>query len=177
MWPSTVRVWEMAFGSKSSILTNARLVPASVIGQYWASAAEARTCVCVATSGGGDLNIRACSDTTCQVLGVESPGSCFNWIQTSNGWHEFNYNGQSGWANADYMSGPQLCADGGCHLIKVFYCDSDNSLFGQQVHRGQVIAHHIGLHCGCYNSGMTDHSHIQDSYNGNYIDPSGWLYC
>ena len=59
-----------------------------------ASAAEARTCVCVATSGGGDLNIRACSDTTCQVLGVESPGSCFNWIQTSNGWHEFNYNGQ-----------------------------------------------------------------------------------
>ena len=55
---------------------------------------EARTCVCVATSGGGDLNIRACPDTTCAVLGVESPGSCFTWTQTSNGWHEFNYNGQ-----------------------------------------------------------------------------------
>ncbi|KAK2167483.1 hypothetical protein LSH36_27g06052 [Paralvinella palmiformis] len=222
---------------------------------FLASSAQASTCVCVATSGGGDLNIRACPDTTCELLGVESPGSCFTWSQTSNGWHEFDYNGQNAWASGDYMSGPQLCADGaatcfnqlcannpsnaarrcddyGCgnylasrgdrlhygvdvlcdagadiyapidgvinlsipygdgsccddgfniqgsgawsgHLIKVFYCNSDNSLFGQQVNRGQVIAYHIGLHCGCYGSGMTDHSHIQDSYNGDYIDPSG----
>jgi murein DD-endopeptidase MepM/ murein hydrolase activator NlpD len=45
------------------------------------------------------------------------------------------------------------------------------------VRKGQAIATHKGLHCGCYGSGMTDHVHYQLEINGRSIDPAPYLFC
>ena len=61
------------------------------------SSVSARTCVCVATSGGGEVNIRSCPDTTCTILGAGAAGDCFDYLGANSGvWHNIEYNSQVG---------------------------------------------------------------------------------
>jgi hypothetical protein len=72
----------------------------------------ARTCVCGATWGGGDVNIRSCASTSCAVLGLMSPGECYDYVATTDVWYEIDYNSQTAFVSVDYVSGPQTCGGG-----------------------------------------------------------------
>lgn len=63
------------------------------------------------------------------------------------------------------------------HSTMIFYCEPDRVSMGATVTKGQAVATHKGLHCGCYGTGMTDHIHYQLSYNGVRIDPASFLFC
>jgi len=49
--------------------------------------------------------------------------------------------------------------------------------YGSTVTAGQRVATHLGLHCGCYGTSMTDHVHFQLFRNGVIIDPTSNLNC
>jgi murein DD-endopeptidase MepM/ murein hydrolase activator NlpD len=63
------------------------------------------------------------------------------------------------------------------HVVMIFYCDPNQITVPSPVTKGQIIATHRGLHCGCYDTGMTDHIHYQVDYNGVRIDPASFLFC
>ena len=48
---------------------------------------------------------------------------------------------------------------------------------GTSVKRGDVIAKHQGLHCGCYGDSMTDHVHFQLTRGGETIDSTSYAFC
>lgn len=63
------------------------------------------------------------------------------------------------------------------HSVMIFYCDPDRVSMPATVTKGQAVATHRGLHCGCYGTSMTDHIHYQVDYYGTRIDPASWIYC
>jgi len=63
------------------------------------------------------------------------------------------------------------------HAAMIFYCDPNRISIPSAVNKGQAVATHRGLHCGCYGSGMTDHVHYQLDYRGVRIDPASFLFC
>jgi len=63
------------------------------------------------------------------------------------------------------------------HSVMIFYCEPNRVTMPATVTKGQAVATHRGLHCGCYGTGMTDHVHYQVDYNGFRIDPASWLFC
>jgi hypothetical protein len=63
------------------------------------------------------------------------------------------------------------------HSVMIFYCHPDRVSMPSAVSRGQALATHRGLHCGCYGTGMTDHIHYQMTYNGVRIDPASFIFC
>lgn len=60
--------------------------------------------------------------------------------------------------------------------VKVFYTKPDSSIIGKSVAAGARVGYHTGLLCGCYGSGMTDHSHFQLYLDGVIIDPASYLF-
>jgi len=75
--------------------------------------AAARTCVCGATWGGGEVNVRSCASTNCAVLGAISPGECYDWISNDGVWRRINFKGNTNaYTHSDYVSGPQECGGG-----------------------------------------------------------------
>jgi len=63
------------------------------------------------------------------------------------------------------------------HSVMIFYCDPNRVSIPSSVTRGQAVATHRGLHCGCYSTSMTDHIHYQLLYNGVNIDPASYIFC
>jgi len=63
------------------------------------------------------------------------------------------------------------------HAAMIFYCDPNRVTMPASVTKGQAVATHRGLHCGCYGTGMNDHVHYQVDYNGVRIDPASFLFC
>lgn len=63
------------------------------------------------------------------------------------------------------------------HDIMIFYCEPDKISIPSTVTKGQPVATHKSLYCGCYSSTMTDHIHYQVLYNGVRIDPASFLFC
>lgn len=62
------------------------------------------------------------------------------------------------------------------HEVMIFYCDPNKVTLPATVSKGQAVATHRSLHCGCYGTGMTDHIHYQVDYQGTRIDPASWLF-
>jgi len=63
------------------------------------------------------------------------------------------------------------------HSVMIFYCEPNRVSMPSTVNKGQAVATHRGLHCGCYGTGMTDHIHYQVLYNGARIDPASFIFC
>jgi uncharacterized protein YgiM (DUF1202 family) len=235
------------------------LLPALLLTALVAQAA-ARTCVCGATSGGGQVNVRSCATTSCAVVGSLNPGQCADWQANHDAsWYRITYSGSTAYVHRDHTSAPHECGGGsyctnnlcssfssnqkracdsyGCgnygasrtggvhggwdvrcnagatvyapyagtvtrraypygtgsccdigfeisgngqfagHVAMIFYCDPNRVTIPSAVTKGQAVATHRGLHCGCYNTGMTDHVHYQVLYNGVRIDPASFLFC
>jgi murein DD-endopeptidase MepM/ murein hydrolase activator NlpD len=60
------------------------------------------------------------------------------------------------------------------HSVMIFYANPDRVNMPATVSKGQAVATHTGLHCGCYGASMTDHIHYQVDYFGTRIDPASW---
>jgi hypothetical protein len=117
--------------------------------------AEARTCICGATSGGGDVNVRTCPDTTCTVLGLISPGDCFDYLGTEGIWFRITYQGQTAYIHSDYVSGPQECG-GGSYCTHSQICSS----FSSNGRRGCD-----GYGCGNYGASRDGGSRIHTGWD------------
>lgn len=63
------------------------------------------------------------------------------------------------------------------HSVKIFYSEPNLISIPANVTKGQPVATHTGLHCGCYGAGMTDHIHYEVKYNGVTQDPAPFLFC
>lgn len=54
---------------------------------------ESRTCICGATSEGGDVNVRTCASTDCAVVGLISPGDCADYLGADGVWYNIDFQG------------------------------------------------------------------------------------
>lgn len=64
----------------------------------------ATTTMCVLTSTGASLNVRAAANTSSAILGKLPYGSRVEVLSTSNGWARIQYNGRTGYVSAQYLS-------------------------------------------------------------------------
>jgi uncharacterized protein YraI len=236
-----------------------QVVIASAVLLCLVAGAAARTCICGAPSGGGEVNVRSCASTSCSIVGVINPGNCYDYQATEGEWYRITFNGATAYSHSDYLSAPHTCGggsyctsilcssfstnqkracdsygcgnygasrsggthkgwdvkcnggavvnapfdgvvqrkaypygDGSCcdtgflitgsgqfsgHSVMIFYCEPNRVTMPATVSKGQPVATHKGLHCGCYGTGMTDHIHYQLDYNGVRIDPASFLFC